>query len=713
VRAEELDSSLIGGRQARLPEGHNTAGLCTLCGFECGAALSCIIVPEPACFITIPDCIHCTKACPEAYDFLVKHCYPKNSPVGDSKPQVISGPVDPNEKEVVAKKFIQPDQLLVYPIHFENIGDVEAQDVFVTDVLDSNLDASTLNILTPSGASFDAATRTVKWNLLGRNLQPQETGNVLLSIRPKPNLPSGTEIRNKATIQFEVFAPLDTNEVVNVIDSTRPTCTINSLPAEISTLNFPISWSGTDAVGEIESYSVLVSVNGGSFAPFLDKTTNTSATFTGEQGKTYGFLCIATDTAGNIEVQDTVAETTTTITADLCPNDPNKTTPGICGCGAPDTDSDGDGTPDCRDQCPNDPRRTAPSPEICGDGIDQDCNGTDLVCAALSITDVTHGEGNSGTTDFVFTVTLSNPSTGTVTVNYATANGAATAGSDYTPVNGALTFPPGQISKTVTVAVKGELLVEPNETFFVNLSAPSGAEIADGQGLGTILNDDGPILRINDISRAEGNTGTTAFSFLVTLSPASARAVTVHYATADGTAVAGSDYAAKTGVLTFTPGQTSKIVTVNVIGNTVVEPNEMFFVNLSRARGATIFDRQGMGAILNDDGPTLRINNVSLTEGNVGTMNFVFTVTLSPAAANKVTVHCLTANGTATALSDYKAVNTLLTFTPGQTSQPCIVPVIGNTVVEPKEFFTVNLINAAGPATIFNGRGVGTILNDD
>jgi len=145
------------------------------------------------------------------------------------------------------------------------------------------------------------------------NLPPGETGNVLFAAKPRQDTPSGTVIRNKATIQFEVFAPMDTNEVVNIIDSTRPTCTVNPLPAETSTLDFPISWSGTDAVGEIESYSILVSVDGGSFTPFLEKTTDTSATFSGELGKTYGFLCIATDTAGNIEVQDGVAEAVTQI----------------------------------------------------------------------------------------------------------------------------------------------------------------------------------------------------------------------------------------------------------------------------------------------------------------------------------------------------------------------------------------------------------------
>jgi len=242
----------------------------------------------------------------------------------DSKENQTTQPVDPNEKEVIAKKFIQPDQLLVYPIHFENIGNVEARDVFVTDALDPNLDASTLNLLTPTGAAFDVATRTVTWNLLNRNLQPGETGNVLLSVRPRPGLPSGTVIRNSATIQFEVFQPIITNEVVNIIDSTRPTSVMNPLPTETSTLDFPISWSGSDAIGEIDFFSIFVSVEGGPFTSFLERTRETSATFRGEVGKTYGFLAIATDTAGNIEVQTATAEASTRIVSNCAAGGDNQ-----------------------------------------------------------------------------------------------------------------------------------------------------------------------------------------------------------------------------------------------------------------------------------------------------------------------------------------------------------------------------------------------------
>ena len=332
----------------------------------------------------------------------------------------------------------------------------------------------------------------------------------------------------------------------------------------------------------------------------------------------------------------------------------------------------------------------------------------------LRINDASRAEGHVGTTAFTFTVTLSPASPGTVTVKYATASGTATAGSDYTaiPVR-LLTFAPGQTRQTVTVNGRGNTTVEPNETFAVNLSAASGATIFEGQGVGTILNDDGPVLRISDVGQAEGHAGDDRLDL-------HGDAVPGQYQAGDGEVrhgqrerdVAGSDYTATGGTLTFAPGQTRQTVTVNGRGNTTVEPNETFAVNLSAASGATIFDSQGVGTILNDDGPVLRISDVSQAEGHAGATAFPFTVTLSPASTGPVTVRYATANGSALAGSDYTATGGTLTFAPGQTRQTVTVNGRGDTTVEPNETFAVNLSAASG-ATLFDWQGVGTILNDD
>ena len=221
----------------------------------------------------------------------------------------------------------------------------------------------------------------------------------------------------------------------------------------------------------------------------------------------------------------------------------------------------------------------------------------------LRATDRTAAEGNTGQTPFTFTVTLSAACDAPVTVNWVTNAGSATAGSDYVAAGGTLTFAPGETTRTVSVAVLGDLLVEPDETLTVLLGNPSGALIADGIGVGAIVNDDVllPRISITDVTRAEGRNGTTLFVFTVTLSVPSAVPVTVQYATANGTARAGSDYEAAAGTLTFAPGETSKTLTVRVKGDRTGEADETFTVNLSGATNAEILDGTGLGTILNDD----------------------------------------------------------------------------------------------------------------
>ena len=226
----------------------------------------------------------------------------------------------------------------------------------------------------------------------------------------------------------------------------------------------------------------------------------------------------------------------------------------------------------------------------------------------LAINDVTANEGNAGTTNYTFTVSLSAPAgPGGVTFDIATANGTSTGGVDY--VTNALTgqtIPTGSSTYTFTVQVNGDVLNEPSETFFVNITNVVNAVVVDGQGVGTIVNDDPlPSLSINDVTVTEGNAGTINAVFTVNLSAASGQTVSVNYATANGTATQPADYTTTSGTLTFTPGQTSRTITVPVIGETVPEANETFFVNLSGATNATIADNQGLGTINNDDVPVV------------------------------------------------------------------------------------------------------------
>src|SRR5437016_2436530 len=314
----------------------------------------------------------------------------------------------------------------------------------------------------------------------------------------------------------------------------------------------------------------------------------------------------------------------------------------------------------------------------------------------ISISDVSQNEDRKSVAEGKIVESLSSASIQNITVNYATADGTATvADGDYVAASGTVTFLPGVTSQPVAVTVNGDTKFEPNETFFVNLSNPVNATISDNQGAGTIVNDDGqPTISISDVSQNEGNAGPTVFTFTVSLSSASFQTITVDFATADGTATtADGDYVAASGTVTFLPGVTSQPVAVTVNGDTKFEPNETFFVNLSNPVNATISDNQGAGTIVNDDGqPTISISDVSQNEGNAGPTVFTFTVSLSSASFQTITVNYATADGTATvADGDYVAASGTVTFLPRSEERR-----VGNefkcgTTPEPKEKMFVNL----------------------
>ena len=352
---------------------------------------------------------------------------------------------------------------------------------------------------------------------------------------------------------------------------------------------------------------------------------------------------------------------------------------------------------------------------------------TDVSQPAISLTinDVTVTEGNSGTTNAVFTVSLSSAASTVVTVNYATANGTATAGTDYTAIPPTtLTFNPGETSKTITVPVNGDNQVELNETFFLNLSNlqanGSNVTLADNQGQGTINNDDSASIAITDVTITEGNSGTTNAVFTVTLSNAVDTAVTVNYATANGTATTtDNDYTAiATTPLTFNAGETSKTITVAVNGDTKVETNETFFVNLSNlqanGRNVTLADNQGQGTITDDDvilpSITLAVAPSSVTED--GTSNLIYTFTRSGVTSNALTVN-YSIGGTANNGTDYASIPTGVTFAANLATATVTINPTADTTVESDE--TVALTLTAGTDyTIGTTTAVtGTITNDD
>jgi hypothetical protein len=233
-------------------------------------------------------------------------------------------------------------------------------------------------------------------------------------------------------------------------------------------------------------------------------------------------------------------------------------------------------------------------------------------------------EGDAGNTTMNFALGLSAVYDAPVTVVFTTFDNSAVADDDYLAISNVATFAAGQTRIDVPVTIKGDLLAEGyEERFYVQLSNSNSALILNPTSFGIILDDDTtPAISISDVVRQEGNSGTTRFVFDVTLSMAATSRVIVNYATANGTASKNdNDYNAKSGKLTFAPGETSKTITITVKGDKKREADESFFVNLSRSVGADIDDGQGEGRILNDDNLRKRFDWISFASNLEDTLD--------------------------------------------------------------------------------------------
>jgi len=224
-----------------------------------------------------------------------------------------------------------------------------------------------------------------------------------------------------------------------------------------------------------------------------------------------------------------------------------------------------------------------------------------------------------------------------------------------------------------------------------------------------------PSITISNVRVTEGNSGTTNADFTATLSAPSDRTVTFDYSTANITA-GNNDYQSAQGTISFAPGETSKVLSIAVIGDLADEADETFQVRLVNAVGGIITTSSGTGTIVDDDEPlptpVASINDATVTEGNSGTTSAVFTISLSNASAETVFVDFNTLPGTAHEGEDYQARAGRLTFASGETSKTVAILVNGDTTSEPDETFIVELSRAINAHT---GRrqGHATILNDD
>ena len=326
-------------------------------------------------------------------------------------------------------------------------------------------------------------------------------------------------------------------------------------------------------------------------------------------------------------------------------------------------------------------------------------------------------------TSVTIPVTRVGGTTGTLTVQYSTVNGSASAGTDYTAKTGILTFAPGITSQSIVIPITNDTAVESAENFVLNLSNPTG-----GAGIGT--NGEATItLTDNDTQIELGLTGkevnepagTTSGSVTlpVTRSGIVSGASSVSWAASNGTATAGSDYGTKgstvlpAGILSFAAGVTTLNLTVPIHGDVLAEGNETFSLTLKSATGAVLGGQKTATITLLDEEKGIKFAASAVT-ANEGAGTAVLTVNRTGNATGQLSVNYTTANGTASAGSDYITSNSNLVWGDGDLSAKTIaIPLADDALVEPSETFTVALSAPSAGASIAGAATATVNLTDN
>ena len=351
---------------------------------------------------------------------------------------------------------------------------------------------------------------------------------------------------------------------------------------------------------------------------------------------------------------------------------------------------------------------------------------------AIAAADAAKPEGNTGSTEFTFTVTRSGDLSAASRTTYAVTGigGTPAIAADFTGdtlPTGTVSFAVGEATQAITVSVAGDTIVEGDERFRMTLSDPINADLATAAAEGTIVNDDAPppptlTIAALAVNKAEGNTGTTAFSFTVTRGGDTTGVTTVDYAVAGaGTQPAdAADFggAPPSGTLSFAAGEVEQVITIAVTGDITVEADEQFAVHLTNPTNATLAVASASATIENDDvlalpAVSIAAEQARLAEGNSGTTAFSFLLTRTGDLSGETSVS-FSLSGAADA-NDFVGgllPSGLVVFAPGTSEQRLTIDVSSDGEIEPNEGFTVMLHDPVN-GTVDNGSAVATIVNDD
>ena len=323
-------------------------------------------------------------------------------------------------------------------------------------------------------------------------------------------------------------------------------------------------------------------------------------------------------------------------------------------------------------------------------------------------------EGDSGTTNAIFGLTLSGLSQFPVTVSYMTVGSSATAGDDFVPSSGSVVFMPGITNAQIAVPVQGDLLKELDETFVVVLTGAENAFVLNNQAIATIFDDDpSPALSIEDAVVVEAASGPVQARFRLSLDQTSGAPAQVRFSTADGTALAGVDYVATNGIATIAAGESECWVAVTINADASTEPTEFFYLNLTNAVNAVISRAQARAVIVDRDGPPcVSIEDAVVLETDSSDTTAYFNVWLTRSNQQPVFVSYRTDDGTATGNVDYTSAQGLITFAPGVTTQTVSIAIRGDLINEATETFFVTLTGATN-GSLCRTQATGRIIDND
>ncbi len=564
--------------------------------------------------------------------------------------------------------YASPGEVVLYQLTLTNTGNTAATDVVLTDPLPANSTLEAGSLQTSQGTATEGDPIQVAIGTLPVN------ATVTVSFRTRianPFPASETGLSNQASVAAAELVAVSSDDpatpeprdptrtdVITLVDVSVADVTVGEGAGNAV---FTVTLSAASRVPVVVSYSVAA----GSATADLDFTPVTG-TLTIPVGATQGTIAVPV-------LDDTLDEPDETFSLTLA----------------------------------NAVGAVLADAQAIGTIVDDDAP------PALTVADLTVTEGNTGTTPTTFTLTLSAPSAFPIAVGYSTTAG--TAGTaDFTAASGTATFAPGEVSRTVTVDVLGDLLDEADETFTLQLANPQQVVLAREAATATILDDDAPpTVSVSDVDVDEGNSGTVAATFTVTLSAPSGREVRVSYTTANVEATAGVDYQTTSGELVLAAGTTSSTVNVPVVGDLSEEPDERFELRLVAPSNATLADDVGVGTIRDDDtAPQLSVGDVTVHEGDSGFTTIDVPLRLSQASGFVVTVAYTTADGTATTPADYLAATDVAMIPAGSSTATVRLEVRQDLVDELDETFLLRLANATN-ATLADAEGTITIVDDD